>query len=80
MKRLLGTFISILDLRQNLLAKIWPKTEKVWNNTKATGYVKGIFVAPNLALKILKFLIKYEKVILPGFWNEPEKLIEHFSF
>ena len=63
-----------------MLAKIWPTTEKVWNNTKPTGYVKGIFGTADFALKLLLFLIRNDRVILPGFWTDPRRILEHFTF
>ena len=76
----IGIWVNLLTIRETLPSSVWPKKQKVFDYTEQDGLLKGIYGDENLAKRILLFFIRQGKLMLPGYFTMPEKILEQFTY
>ena len=76
----IGIWVNLLTIRETLPSSVWPKKQKVFDYTEQDGLLKGIYGDQSLAKRILLFFIRQGKLMLPGYFTMPEKILEQFTY
>ena len=71
---------NFLNLRNSLPKKIWPQEKKIFLNIAEQKLSNGVYGDIELAIRLLRYCLVHDLLLLPGCWNKLEDLVTSFSY
>ena len=71
---------NFLSFRNSLPKELWPKEKKIFLYKNEQKLSNGVYGDTTLAIRLLRYCFVNNLLLLPGYWNKLENLVQSFSF